>query len=511
MTVGTLTRKIGQVPARTEVKNRTKRKSFALLVAGAIAVLLGTAIAAPLTFGGIRLKRVSFPNGFIDGKPRVAATLYAPRSLPGERKVPAVVFAHGFTANKDVYLPMCRELARKGVVVLGVDLPGHGGSGGTSDIGGTEYTALLAGYDWLVRNVREVDIGKVAAAGHSLGGLSATRAGLSQKPERFSAVMAIWCTPDIRESVELLYGSLEKSMLPGLWSLSRYFSKAFDITSDSDLGLRNVKRRVSESAPPNWLLVDGERDQVSSVQLDRRLMCRAIDSNDCVPGVTYGSFEDGTARRLVVTNDDHVFEILSGQVLAAMTDWLDNCYGLDIGGSSAFLFPRYWGLVLILGGALLCGMAAALFCYRFMSERGLAPEGGMRSDYRLSGSGRVLQAGALVFLLMVSLSTLPIAKLTHVKAIVPPFLVGDLVSSIALVQVILMLAGIGAAILISGGSLPDFESLDIRGTLRHEVLWAVPALTGFAAFLAVFAPFARLLSWGRGYPIPGRGSFTWLR
>lgn len=487
----------------TPETRRGKRRAFALLVAGILTVLLGVAIVAPLTFGSVGLRRVTFTNSYMSGRPAVSATLYTPRDMDEGRDLPAVVFAHGFTANKEVYLPLCRELAREGMIVLAVDLPGHGASGGSGDIGNTEYTALLSGYDWLASNMPAVDKKRVAAAGHSLGGVSAARAGLFQRPKKFSAVISIWCTPDLRETVEVLWGPLEKSMLTRVWPVSSYLSKAFDITSESDLQDRNVINRVDASSPPNWLLIDGRNDQFSTARLDRELIGAATESKACVPGVTYGSFEDGTARMLVLTGDDHIFEIYSNQVLGAMTEWLNSCYGLDLKSSAAFLLPRYWGLTFVVVGSFLCALAVALLCHWLLSVRDLAPVGPMTSDSWLSGSSTALRSGALAFFLLAALATLPLARVLRVRAITPPFLAGDIISSISAIQVALLLAGLVVAVLVYRRGVPDINTVHISDLLRYEALWALPALSGFIVFLLIFAPLAWIFYLGPGLPYSG--------
>jgi alpha-beta hydrolase superfamily lysophospholipase len=118
------------------------------------------------------------PVTFFSEGLRLAGLLYRPRRPRGARS-PAVVFCHGFTAVKELYLPpLAHALAGAGMTSLAFDYRGFGGSEGPPG-------RLIP--DEQVRDVRNaltfvasqtgVDAGRLALFGTSFGGGIAVAAG----------------------------------------------------------------------------------------------------------------------------------------------------------------------------------------------------------------------------------------------------------------------------------------------------------------------------------------------
>ena len=57
---------------------------------------------------------------------RIAYKLYKPRGASEDKPVPAVLAMHGYQNDKETSAAFCTELARRGIAVLSVDLYGHG-------------------------------------------------------------------------------------------------------------------------------------------------------------------------------------------------------------------------------------------------------------------------------------------------------------------------------------------------------------------------------------------------
>jgi dienelactone hydrolase len=78
---------------------------------------------------------IEVTNGFFtpekseaaDGLPvRIAYRLYKPKNASNANPVPAVLSMHGYQNDKDTSTAFCTELARRGIAVLAIDLYGHG-------------------------------------------------------------------------------------------------------------------------------------------------------------------------------------------------------------------------------------------------------------------------------------------------------------------------------------------------------------------------------------------------
>src|SRR5690606_21632766 len=89
---------------------------------------------------------------------------------PG-RKMPAVLFVHGWGGSQEQYLARAREISALGCVCLTFDLRGHAGTLPQKDTVSRENSLrdVLAAYDTLVSQ-RGVDPSSVAVVGSSYGG-----------------------------------------------------------------------------------------------------------------------------------------------------------------------------------------------------------------------------------------------------------------------------------------------------------------------------------------------------
>src|SRR5262245_31028118 len=96
----------------------------------------------------------------------VSGLLYVPRSATAAHPAPAVLASHGYINTREMQSPFAIELARRGFVVLAMDMTGHGYSGGvvgTADFGGPAALQHL-------KSLPFVDKARIGLEGHSMGG-----------------------------------------------------------------------------------------------------------------------------------------------------------------------------------------------------------------------------------------------------------------------------------------------------------------------------------------------------
>ncbi len=482
--------------------NALKRAKRPLAVFAAAAVLLAVsaALMVPMTFPDVSYQRVSFINAYSADAEKIAGLLVLPDE-PARQPVPALVFAHGLTGCKEFYLSLYRGLAVKGIAVLAVDLPGHGDSGGHTDLGLSEHTALLAAYDWLVENRPEIDPEKVAVAGHSLGGITATRAGVFQPERKFCAVAAVFCWQGDRAALEELFGPIER-YVGRIWP-HLIFSRDYDINDPSTAEQRDLMPLLGPSVPPNFQLTIGAMDEFCSVRHERELMARALGlerEEELEEGRIYGSFEEGTARQLVVTGDSHISEAFSMEVFGAMYNWLCRAFGLERRGTTPVPALRFSLWALILGCSILMAGSFAVALSLLLEERMRFPSSAGLAPLPAEGPRRRLMPWcSLSYLCLTAVLAWPLAVWLGLSALAP-FLLGDLVSSLVLLRGALTVAGIAAGLMLFYN-----VSLFSRGLIRAEAagptLWAaVPPLGGIAMLMLLYAPLSRLLLLGRGLP-----------
>ncbi len=487
--------------ARGRVMDRENMRSFLsrekapiYLILAAVALLaLGILVTAPRTFGPYRLSDVAFPNTQSAGRERISGLLYVPGPAAPGNRAPAVVFAHGTAANKELYLPFCAELARRGIVVLAIDLPGHGQSQGHCDLGRSEYTALLSSYDWLVSNVGVVDPAKVVAAGHSLGGVSCTMAGLHDDRGRFAGVAAIYCWSGLDETLNLVYGKVDE--LSGVWPFT-IWSRDFRLKDAKAFQERDITSLLSVTKPVNYLLVAGTYDELCTPEQNRLLISAATGGAPVKTDVLAGSFKNGTARMLLLTGDEHLTEPVSPTVFEGVYNWVRQIGGTPEENTHPSLLFRYPGWLLLLTGCLFGAAAASAAVFKEASRK---VGGGAGLFENIASPSAPLAAAGCALFLAVSLVALPLADLLRLRLLVP-FAAGDIASSIAVVRAPLLLVMIllMAAIVTRG---PE-RSLDIdwKAQGRRQASALASALAGFALFVAIYAPLARWLHLGPGLP-----------
>lgn len=261
------------------------RKNWRFLII-LVVVIAFSAVMADLiesSFGDVEVSIVEIidPDGNL-----VVAKLFRPKIATADNPLPAIVNMHGYQNDKNVQDPFSIELARRGFVVLAPDALGHGDSGSGLNLGGWfadpsyvmgNETALA----WLIEQAF-VDAENIGVMGHSMGGMNAVKLpGLF--PENVKAVVQQASSP----------GSPE---LPNLLMLQARY--------DEFLGFRDNQPRTEG-------IIESET-RAAALGLTPPL---AWDT-------TYGSFEDGTARRMAYIQMDHHLLPLMNKSVAEAVDWM---------------------------------------------------------------------------------------------------------------------------------------------------------------------------------------------
>src|SRR5512146_330650 len=121
-------------------------RRWALFALGAALILAGSLLAhAVQTSGGVKVEDVRFAG---DGGLSESALLYVPPQATAQHPAPAVLLSHGYINTREMQSPFAIELARRGFVVLSIDMTGHGyseGGVGQADYGGPAALRYLQG------------------------------------------------------------------------------------------------------------------------------------------------------------------------------------------------------------------------------------------------------------------------------------------------------------------------------------------------------------------------------
>lgn len=262
------------------------RKHWILLIVSLLLVLIGSSLGGWINTGAGEavVKDVKYvgTNGFA-----WFARLYIPKGVTNENPAPAIFMSHGGDGVNEAMGNTALELARRGYVVLNIDMSGHGFSDKpirAYGMGGAE----LFGY---LRSLDIVDTTNITLIGMSMGAEPVASAadaypdGYSSifymdsgsnfpmrdamfAPETYRNVMLNWGTED--EYTEMSYGVSSPLDVPG----SVKMMKTFGVTEPVEIGK------------------------------------------------IYGSIEDGTARVLRMPADTHVSTLDSVRTIYNAIDWV---------------------------------------------------------------------------------------------------------------------------------------------------------------------------------------------
>jgi pimeloyl-ACP methyl ester carboxylesterase len=259
-------------------------KGLGVFALGWVLVLAGGLIASAVqTSGGVKVQDIRFPG---QGATQFSALLYTPASATPQHPAPAVLVSHGFINTREMQSPFAIELARRGFVVMAMDMSGHGYSGGAlgeQGFGGPAALGYLRGLDF-------VDGANIGLEGHSLGGAPVVNAALAY-PDGYKAIVLEGSTTGVLGQ-------------PG------------EGTTSFPHNLEVVMGQYDEFAPLMWQVAKG-----SDTGRSARLMKMFGTTAPVVPDRLYGDINAGTARMLVNPPVDHPQEHFSAAGVGAAVDW----------------------------------------------------------------------------------------------------------------------------------------------------------------------------------------------
>ncbi|TFF68307.1 alpha/beta fold hydrolase [Candidatus Thorarchaeota archaeon] len=211
-------------------------------------------------------------------------SVYRPRQPDYGKPLPCVVTIHGISGSRDMMSPYSIELARRNFTVVAVDLAGHGVS--EEKFGFAEFPEVIddvyAAVEYIQTTIPNVNSTHYGVLGHSLG------AGIA---------LYLQNAPIRPASTVIIGGGMGQ-----------------DFGADGPV--------INTTTPSNLMIASGTYDELVSVELAIQTLRNATGLEDAETGVTYGSFAAGTARKLVFSATNHLFEVSDSVLVGASVDWL---------------------------------------------------------------------------------------------------------------------------------------------------------------------------------------------
>jgi dienelactone hydrolase len=156
-----------------------------VLIVSLIMIFCGSLLASIIQtgFGRLTVKEVLVPTS--EG-PELSAQLIIPQGVGAENPAPGIVTIHGYLNSREMQTSFSIEYARRGYVVLNIDMFGHGRSG-------TEAADVVAAQSAVryLASLSCVDSRNIGVEGHSKGGYAASIAALTLPLGSIKSVLAI--------------------------------------------------------------------------------------------------------------------------------------------------------------------------------------------------------------------------------------------------------------------------------------------------------------------------------
>ncbi len=259
-------------------------RKWGFFILGLVLILGGSLLAHQIeTAGHVSLREVRFAG---DKGLTQAGLLYVPASATAAHPAPAVLVSHGYINTREMQSPFAIELARRGFVVLAMDMVGHGYSEGAvgqvRDLGGPAALTYL-------QSLPMVDKTNIGLEGHSMGGVPITTAAGAQ-PDGYKAIVFEGSTPSFL----------------GVKGPATYRNLAV------------VYGQFDEFAPLMWGVPKG-----SLVPTSKKLAKVFGQPSPILVGKIYGTIADGSARILENPPVTHPWEHFSHAGVGGAVDWFE--------------------------------------------------------------------------------------------------------------------------------------------------------------------------------------------
>jgi dienelactone hydrolase len=309
-------------------------------------------------FGKLDVETIKIP----DGDHEISGLMYRPHVAASGNPLPAVVLVHGISSAKESMSSIALELARRGFVALTIDAVGHGDSGGS--LGGSMDFSLgaLSALRYLEAQPY-VDASSLGLVGHSLGAGAVRAAAAAHR--HVKAVVLIAGGLGGVASDPLAYGVLNSTF------------------------------------PRNLLVAVGRQDVLFDLSMVTGEFLPPVFgvSQEVFPGMLYGDFASGTARKLIAPVTTHLLEPLDPTIVSETVVWMSSA--LRPGGveqlEDGLIYP-YREAAMLLSIFLFVGLTfpVSLLFLRHRPLNSLGEKHGFLSDWKIT-----LVWGALSIMLLI--------------------------------------------------------------------------------------------------------------
>ena len=323
-----------------------------------IFVFMAVASGIQSDFGKVDVKLIGIDAGSIG---EITAKLYTPASATAATPAPAVLLLHGYQNDKDTCGAYAIELARRGYVVLAIDEYGHGY---------TDAGMLERGY---VNHIIKVNFGEDSEADGTYASVSGAErykimlnfSNLSFFNDHYSkdadgnsikdssmggvAAYAALAGYDFVDETKMAVGGHSMGTWAS-WSVAAAYANAADNATGADISPKAVVLQCGEIFTEdvydsqnikfnNVLILQAKFEEFACFRDFRNVVAEDLPKSSLRSGflgvapasaawnTTFGSFADGTARRMELLGTNHRLVTTSPKGVSMAISWLDSALG----------------------------------------------------------------------------------------------------------------------------------------------------------------------------------------
>jgi len=335
-----------------------KRKKAKKWLCIAVALMLVSMIGASLiqTSGGsVTVKDLQWETSL---GVKMSGLLFVPKNATAESPAPAIVLSHGMFNNKEMQDLNYVELARRGYVVLAIDMFSHGNSENVSDMGqimSSPYEAVK-----MLATVNYVDSTRIGLTGHSFGSISSSYAAVADNFAEKQLIAAVLSNSgnalyNDGQQYSNVYGSRDVGIIA-----SRY--DEFQFTQDDGKG--------GTTAPRDFINTSNAQSFLHFGQDPSGLESRTAET------MYYEEIDGKEALRIIYTPDQtHAWAHFSARSTAATIEFFETALGAPNplpAGSQIWQWKEFFNLLGLIGLAMFIVSFAIfmVFTPAFASLRG---------------------------------------------------------------------------------------------------------------------------------------------
>ena len=291
-----------------------RRNPFWLVLSLILVAVSGIGASLVQTGGGsvaIEDLRWETPTG-----KTMSALLFVPETATAENPAPAVVTSHGWFNNREMQDLNYVELARRGYVVMSIDMYGHGDSDWLTP--GEEPVAGTGMYDAvkLIHDLPYVNADEIGVTGHSNGARAANFSVLEDNEAGEPLIAAVllvdndpvYKNPETGEWVNI-YGSRDTGVIQAKYD--EFFFRTYD---ENGVVLTAPRDYLTTENAQSFLHFGADPSTFSDVR---------------EPGVYYDESIDGTESSRVIysLNQTHPWSHNSATAAADLVEFFDTTFG----------------------------------------------------------------------------------------------------------------------------------------------------------------------------------------